>query len=93
MSSFQQDRRDFLKTTAVAAGTTPFWFPTADAARAAEFNAANERPIIGCIGTGSRWNAVGPNAMQFADCVAVCDVDANHAEKGKQIGSNQIQGK
>jgi predicted dehydrogenase len=35
------------------------------------------------IGTGDRWNAVGPQAMNFADCVAVCDVDANHAAKGK----------
>jgi len=81
--SQHQNRRDFLKTSsasAFAAGTVPFWFPTAsDAAQDAK--SPNERPVLGCIGTGSRWNAVGPNAMKFSDCVAVCDVDANHANK------------
>eukprot|EP00913_Durusdinium_trenchii_P028460 g26688.t1 len=92
MSSNSQNRRDFLKTTTAAAATTPLWFPTIDAARAAEFKAPNDRPIIGCIGTGSRWGAVGPNAMQFGDCVAVCDVDSNHAERAaKRVKS--IQGK
>ena len=28
------------------------------------------RPFLGCIGVGDRWNAVGPQAMNFADCVA-----------------------
>lgn len=47
-------------------------------------NEANDRPLVGCIGTGSRWNAVGPNAMQLSDVVAVCDVDANHANAAKK---------
>src|SRR5207237_9630106 len=42
---------------------------------------------------GDRGDSVGPAAMNFADCVAVCDVDANHAEKGKakalEIGSKK----
>ncbi|MFN9220601.1 MAG: Gfo/Idh/MocA family protein, partial [Planctomyces sp.] len=37
-----------------------------------------------CIGTGDRWNAVGPQAMNFSDCAAVCDVDRNHVEKGRE---------
>jgi len=41
---------------------------------------ANERPRLACIGTGSRWGGVGPAAMEFADCVAVCDVDTRHRE-------------
>ncbi|MBW3541134.1 MAG: Gfo/Idh/MocA family oxidoreductase [Planctomycetes bacterium] len=75
-------RRDFLKTAAAAgaAVTTPFWF-SLETARANAFQSPNERPVLGCIGTGSRWDAVGPNAMQFADCVAVCDVDRRHVEK------------
>ena len=80
MTTHNQDRRDFLKTStagALAGMSVPFWFSTeADAASA--FNSPNDRPVLGCIGTGSRWGAVGPNAMQFSDCVAVCDADANH---------------
>lgn len=74
----RQNRRDFLKNSAaaVAAGSMPYWF-TSESARA--FNSASERPVVGCIGTGSRWNAVGSQAMNFADCAAVCDVDAAHA--------------
>ena len=78
MSSHTPSRREFLQTSAVAAGSVPFWF-SLEGAEAALYKSANERPIIGCIGTGSRWGAIGPNAMRFGDCVAVCDADANHA--------------
>jgi len=30
---------------------------------AAPFRSPNDRPVLGCIGTGDRWNAVGPQAM------------------------------
>lgn len=84
MSSNRQARRDFLKISAAAltAGTMPYWY-TSRPARALDFQSANERPVLGCIGTGSRWGGVGPQAMKFADCVAVCDVDAQHAGKGR----------
>jgi predicted dehydrogenase len=59
----------------------PYWF-TSESAQA--FQKPNERPVLGCIGTGSRWGAVGPNAMKLSDCVAVCDVDANHAGRGQE---------
>ncbi|HUG93389.1 MAG TPA: Gfo/Idh/MocA family oxidoreductase [Planctomycetaceae bacterium] len=75
-------RRDFLKTTAAAAATTPFWF-SLESARANRFQSPNERPVLGCIGTGDRWQGVGPDAMRYADCVAVCDVDAAHAGRGR----------
>src|SRR5690606_17586535 len=45
----------------------------------------NDRPVIGCIGTGDRWRAVGPAAMKFGDVAAVCDVDRSHAEMGQRI--------
>ncbi len=80
------DRRDFLKTGAAAAAGigVPYYF-TGRRAQADEQKAteANDRPLVGCIGTGSRWHAVGPNAMQMGDVVAVCDVDANHADAAK----------
>ncbi|TWT59027.1 Glucose--fructose oxidoreductase precursor [Thalassoglobus neptunius] len=81
----QTSRRDFLKTTTLAAAGTslPFWFST-NTAMAQASSSPNERLTVGCIGTGSRWNAVGPAAFKFANCVAVADVDANHAEAGKK---------
>jgi predicted dehydrogenase len=92
MSKHQQDRREFLKTSAagaLAGAAVPFWFSTETAAA---FKGPNDRPVLGCIGTGSRWGAVGPNAMQFSDCVAVCDVDANHAGRARDR-VKQRQGK
>ncbi|MCA9008661.1 MAG: Gfo/Idh/MocA family oxidoreductase [Planctomycetaceae bacterium] len=79
-----QSRRGFLKHTTLAGLATaaaPYWF--APSSFAAPFRSALERPVLGCIGTGDRWNGVGPNAMAFADCAAVCDVDKAHVEKGK----------
>ena len=77
MSTPRQNRREFLKTSsaAAAAGTLPFWFSTTPAEGEA-FKSPGERPILGCIGTGSRWRADGPAAMRYSDCVAVCDVDS-----------------
>ena len=79
-----QTRRDFLKTSAAmaAASSVPFWFATGTD-QAAAFASPSERPVVGCIGTGSQWSGYdGPRAMQFFDCVAVCDVDSEHAAKG-----------
>lgn len=90
-------RRQFVKSTGVAAltaGVVPWFAPQS---KAATFRSANERPILGCIGTGSRWNAVGPNALKFSDCAAVADVDSGHAGKAKDKvkgihGKRQFEG-
>jgi predicted dehydrogenase len=94
MRGNRQSRRDFLKTSSLAAlagAAMPYW-ATSDSARAFGFYAANERPVIGCIGTGDRWNAVGPQAMNFGEVAAVCDVDSNHMGKGRDR-VKEIQGK
>ena len=93
MSKIRKDRREFLKvSSAVAAASTVVpYFSAPSPAKATPFR-QTERPLLGCIGTGSRWNAVGPNAMAFADCVAVCDADANHRSRAKQR-VNDIQGR
>jgi predicted dehydrogenase len=85
MNSRSASRRQFLKTTAVAsAAAVPYFAWKAPLiGQDAKTQSKNDRPILGCIGTGDRWNAVGPQAMNFADCVAVCDVDSKHADKGK----------
>ncbi|GIS63643.1 MAG: hypothetical protein CM1200mP2_58680 [Planctomycetaceae bacterium] len=77
-------RRDFLKTStaALATASLPYWFTSATPAEAA-YRSANERPVVGCIGTGSRWGGVGPQAMRFGDVAAVCDVDTAHAKRGQ----------
>ena len=92
MPSLPPDRRDFLKTTtaALATGCMPYWF--SESALAFNFKNANDRPVVGCIGTGDRWKAVGPNAMKFGDVVAVCDVDRQHVEKARDIVKD-VQGK
>lgn len=81
-------RRDFLKTsTALAASATlPYWF-TDKSARAAD--SPNERKLLGCIGTGDRWKAVGPQAMGFAHAVALCDVDRAHLEQAAEISKKK----
>jgi predicted dehydrogenase len=88
-------RRDFLKTSAAAAtaaATTPFWFAVGENPAKA-FQGPNNRHVLGCIGTGSRWEGDdGPRAMKFADCVAICDVDSGHAGKGRDI-AEKIQSK
>jgi len=82
----KQSRRGFLKQTtaaALAAGSIRFWHSERPA-RAA-YDSPNERLQFGGIGTGNRWHAIGRQAMRFADCVAVCDVDANHADECKGL--------
>jgi len=86
----QPTRRDFLKTsTAAAAGAVmPYWF-TSQSAQAFPFKSPNDRPVLGCIGTGNRWRAVGPSAMQHSDCVAVCDVDSGHAGHARDVAKKK----
>lgn len=86
MSHRSPSRRRFIQTTSAAGAAlaTPYFFAPSNAAGQGE-RKPGERLKLGCIGTGSRWGAVGPNAMQFADCVAVCDVDANHVARAIDV--------
>lgn len=90
------NRRRFLQNTTLAAAAgavAPLWIPSSRTL-ADEAKSPNSRLRLGCIGTGDRWKAVGPSAMKFATCVAVCDVDASHAAEGKEISSkmNEMAG-
>ncbi len=84
-------RRDFLKisTLAAAGASMPYFFSTQRSFAQDGEKSPNARLRLGCIGTGDRWKAVGPDAMKFADCLAVADVDANHAAEGKQIAGEK----
>ena len=90
MTQSPSTRRDFLKTSAAAAAgaVMPYWF-TSESAQAFPFKSPNGRPVLGCIGTGMRWGLVGPNAMQHADCVAVCDVDSGRADHARQVAKEK----
>ncbi|QGJ70004.1 NADH-dependent dehydrogenase [Planctomycetales bacterium 10988] len=84
-------RRDFLKktTSAVAAGGVAPLFLKSSVALAAPGQSKNDRPVIGIIGAGGRMKKLISAAKPLSDLVAVCDVDAKHAEAGKaQIGGN-----
>lgn len=84
MGNSPSTRRDFLRQSTAAGllGSVPLVFSTSTA-QAYNFRMANDRPRVGCIGTGSRWRAVGRNAMKYGDVVAVCDVDARHAGQAR----------
>src|SRR3954469_11181578 len=59
----RKNRREFLQTSAAvsAAVATPYFFGPANViADDAKAKSPNDRPLLGCIGTGDRWNAVGP---------------------------------
>ncbi|MFO1063129.1 MAG: Gfo/Idh/MocA family oxidoreductase [Pirellulales bacterium] len=84
MTKSNASRRQFLKTTAATASAiTASQLISTSMGQETQRKSANDRPLIGCIGTGDRWQAVGPQALQFGDCVAVCDVDADHLAAGK----------
>lgn len=84
--SFAHDRRSFLKTAAAAA-LVPAWF--ADEARSIDTPkpaaSPNERPHIALIGCGGQGRGITKNASRFANVVAVCDVDAKHAEEASKM--------
>lgn len=83
-------RRHFLQTTSGAAlgaalpltggAIIPYY-----AWSAPDFSnrSKNDRPQIGCIGTGSMGTGDAQDHARFGDVVAVCDVDRNHAENAK----------
>lgn len=92
MAARKTTRRTFLQTSARAAAvlSTPYFLTGArGVADDAKATSANDRPLVGCIGTGDRWGGVGPNAMMYGDVVAVCDVDRAHAERGQKIVKEQ----
>ena len=77
-------RRRFIRNSSAWAG---FAIWTGWAGRASGFESPNQRPRIGAVGTGSRWDQratgiKGPHGSakdfpKYGDIVAICDVDAD----------------
>jgi predicted dehydrogenase len=83
MSSHKPSRRSFLQTSAAVAGAAAVpYFTWTEKAFANQ--AQNDRPRIGCIGVGSMGSGDASEHARFGDILAVCDVDANHAERARQ---------
>ena len=88
----QSNRREFLKRSSLAVATA---IVTNRSARAAGFVNANDRPRIGVVGCGSRWDqratiangryGLGKEFPKFGDITAVCDVDSHRVERAQGL--------
>jgi len=84
---FQISRRSFVKRCALVAAATglPLWFVEERLAAAdtpaPKVLSPNDRPAIAQIGCGGMGKVDAMNAHNFADVVAVCDVDETHAQE------------
>lgn len=84
MTQMHNSRRDFLKKSmvAVAAGSAMPYFSWSQSALANV--SANDRPHLGCIGVGDLATSTDcPQHAEFADIVAVCDVDSRRADRAR----------
>jgi len=79
-------RRQFLKSSAVAAGAAIAW-PTIVPSSVFGADVPSNRIRMGCIGMGGQGtgNMRGFKGKSGCDVVAVCDVDNGHREKARQI--------
>lgn len=85
-ATFHISRRSFLKrcTTLAAMTGLPLWFVERQLLAAetpVRKLSPNDRPRIASIGLGGMGKVDAGNASNYGDLVAVCDVDANHAEE------------
>ncbi len=83
MSVAGSSRRSFLKQASAAASLA--YFPWTQKAFANA--AATDRPRIGCIGLGGMGTGDAHGHAHFGDILAVCDVDANHADRARNDGA------
>lgn len=79
----QQNRREFLKTSAIIGATA---FVVGRGAWADETNpnpskSPNERAAIACIGVGGKGASDSTHVAEFADVIAMVDIDDNHLDK------------
>lgn len=79
-------RRGFLKTTgsAMAAGLMlPEFLGDLSYGLAQETKSSADRLRLGSIGVGGQGTGIMNRGMDYADLIAVCDVDRDHAERAK----------
>lgn len=85
----KQNRRRFIKTTAVA-GAAGVGFFASSLPR--ESRAANEQVAFGCIGIGGKGSSDSQDAQKNGDIVAICDIDDGRLDgAGKKEGFTQAK--
>lgn len=82
MRNGNRNRRDFLRVSAASPLLAPFVMP-GGRALAQETRDKNDRPAIALVGCGGMGRGDAGNASRFGDIVAVCDVDARHAQQAR----------
>jgi len=75
------NRRVFVQTSAAAVALAANPFFSSRPARASQDK--NDRPIVGSIGLGGQGTGIARRASNYANIVAVCDVQRQHAERAK----------
>lgn len=76
--SHRIDRRNFLKTTSAGVVAGGLAGLGVNPATAMNWTSSLEQPVVACVGLGIRFKSIGPNAMKFGPCAALCDVDSEH---------------
>src|ERR1700724_2752548 len=78
-------RRSFLKVSAAAA-LLPDWFveECQSQDKPAPSSSPNEQPHIALVGCGGRGRGIAQEASRLGNVIAVCDVDAKHAEEASK---------
>ena len=79
-------RREFLRGSAAAAASVAVGLPAVVPSSVFGADAPSSRITMGCIGTGGQGTSdmKGFKGQSGCQVVAVCDVDASHAEKAAQ---------
>jgi len=80
MSQTKSTRRDFLKSSAVAAAAAAA-VPCFRTGAEAGAESPNDQLGVAAIGTGGRGSGIGHSAADHGNLVACCDVDQSHAER------------
>jgi predicted dehydrogenase len=86
MSRLSRTRREFLKTSAgLAAGAAASgWMADLMYGQPRAAESPNDRPHVGSIGVGGQGTGIMNRAREFAEIVAVCDVQRQHAERARE---------
>lgn len=75
-------RRIFLQNTGAAVGLALVpYFSWNSKTAAQESKAANDRPVVGCIGNGGMGSGDARAISKYGDIVALCDVDRQRSDK------------
>lgn len=76
-------RRKFIASTGAAAAVASLSLPSTTSAAIAR--SKKERLRFALIGVGGNGTRTAPVGQQFADLVALCDVDETHLDHGNQL--------